>query len=242
MRLEPRACRPPFRHDRNEQVERRKVRTEKPRRAGLRLHYLPKPPRVRVDVGLESSPRLLARHKPSGNVGIGVRRVDVGNHEHQPAQELGPGRRGNEIAPPRGLRQIERDRRALGHDLPVGQHQRRELHERIDRAQLLAGRFFLEEIADALQPVRQPIPGELRFDQRRAPPGACIERVHLVLPLQSPRCRPSPCRSTSRACWPLALTKLLSGMAVRTAFLRLEPHPRSQQVADNATPSRGCWR
>jgi hypothetical protein len=131
MRLEPRACRPPFRHDRNEQVERREVRTEKPRRAGLRLHYLPKPPR---------SLRLLARHKPSGNVGIGVRRVDVGNHGHQLAQELRPGRRGNEIALARGLRQIGCDRRALGHDLPVGQHQRRELHQRIDRAQLLAGR------------------------------------------------------------------------------------------------------
>jgi len=217
------------------------VRTEKPRRAGLRLHYLPKPPRVRVDVGLESSPRLLARHKPSGNVGIGVRRVDVGNHEHQPAQELRPGRRGNEIAPPRGLRQIERDRRALGHDLPVGQHQRRELHERIDRAQLLAGRFFLEEIADALQPVRQPIPGELRFDQRRAPPGACIERVHLVLPGRVRAVAFRHADRPSRAFWPLALTELL-GMAVRTAFLRLEPHPRSQQVADNATPSRGCWR
>src|SRR5271165_7021327 len=153
VRLEPRASRPPLRHDRDEQVQRREARAEKPGRAGLRLHHLPKPPRVGIDVGLEGLLRILAWHKASGNIGIGEGRIDVGDQEYQPAEELRPWRRWNEIVPARGLREMQGDCRTLGHDLAVRQRERWDLHQRIDRTQLLARPFVLEEIANLLEPV-----------------------------------------------------------------------------------------
>ena len=180
--LEPAALGPPAGHDRRCRCRaRRSARPGTTAPPASRLDLAPQPLGIGVGGGAERIARGIDRHEARRIVGIGEGRIDVGDDEHQPAQELARAPARSAAGTSESLPVMSASSSVIAAlslmTLPSGSTSVGTWASGLTFSSLARASGVLKRSLDRLEGEGQPVPGELRLDDRRAPAGAAPERV-----------------------------------------------------------------